>query len=667
MHSARRFSLLLLLIFAALFVFDATARAADDDESYDDYDVTARVMRLSYLRGDVSLRRAGETRWESARLNYPLVEGDTLATGSDSRVEIQIDSRNFMRLAENTVLRVVTLRDEGIALSLSEGKATLRIARFDHAREYFEVDAPKTTVAVEKTGLYRLDVGRDNVQVVVRDDGRARIYSETSGFTLRDGRSASLSYGGAEEGDWQLAYAPARDLWDDWVNERERYLAARLRYDDRTRYYDADVWGAEELDAYGDWTYAGSYGWVWRPHVTVINNYYNWAPYRHGHWVWCPPYGWTWVAEEPWGWAPYHYGRWVYYNNNWCWAPRGVHYKRVYWRPALVAFIYVPTSYGERLAWYPLYYGQRDPHARSYRQQQPARLAPLRSEELARLERINPVALRAVTTVPARSFGTEGARGEAASAEIARRAVTGEPVRGRLPIVPARTDNNSANGGERPVRQTGPARPASLGPAASLPERPTGAGERRVGVPLDNELRRTRLYNNREPRPSSSAGVTTPGTGVAGGERDTGAVVRPARPARIVRPGDSGNNGGSVTPDERPARPARPDLRRAAPTGDGNNGVQPEVRPTPERREGARPPRRETGTPPDTGGRPERRERPAPSTPRPDPPKSEPPQRSSPPPARQESPREQPAPARPAPPPARDDSARPARPDNDNF
>ena len=157
-----------------------------------------------------------------------------------------------------------------------------------------------------------------------------------------------------------------------------------MRYD--AQYYDNYVWGAEDLDAYGNWSYANDYGWIWRPSVTVINNYNDWAPYRYGHWTWCPPYGWTWVGYEPWGWAPYHYGRWVYYDNYWAWCPRSQYYRhRSWWRPALVAF---HISIGNNVSWYPLSYHHRDPRSRYYRAQD--RLTPLSENELANLRRVNP-------------------------------------------------------------------------------------------------------------------------------------------------------------------------------------------------------------------------------------------------------------------------------------
>ena len=210
--------------------FCVIARAADDTDESDDFDVKDRVVRISLITGEVNLKRKGNQDWERARLNYPLIEGDTIATDKDSRMEIQFDARNFVRVAPGSVLRIVTLRDEGIALSLLEGTAIVRLVKFDHSREYFEIDGPRTTMAAEKPGVYRIDVPRDGrVRLTVRDGGSARIYSDTAGFTLRDGRSAELVIDREDTGDWEFFLAAGPDPIDAWVNDRESYLAQRLR------------------------------------------------------------------------------------------------------------------------------------------------------------------------------------------------------------------------------------------------------------------------------------------------------------------------------------------------------------------------------------------------------------------------------------------------------
>ncbi|HEY0100123.1 MAG TPA: DUF6600 domain-containing protein [Pyrinomonadaceae bacterium] len=665
----------------------ATTSALDEEDA--GYEETARVVRVSMLRGDVSLRRAGSKNWEKATLNLPLVEGDRLATGADARLEIQIDARNFVRLGEYATLDIVTLRDEGVALSLPEGTATLRLANFDNDREYFEIDAPKTTLAAEQKGSYRLDVAQNgNVRVTVREGGRARLYSETSGFTLRDGRTAELVYSdGATDGDWELSAARSSDDWDTWVDERERHLASRLRYDRRERYYDNYVWGAEELDAYGDWVNSGEFGYVWRPHVTVINNYHDWAPYRYGHWRWVSPYGWTWVGDEPWGWAPYHYGRWVYVNNYWCWAPRGyAHYGgRSWWRPALVAFVSFGDSYDSNVCWYPLGYHQRDPRSNFYRR---AVNRAIEQQRLANLDRVNPIYQRAVTTMQARQFGRLNVRGQAATKELALRAVTTEPVRGGLRLRPAEADLRTQGEGQTPVvrERKGDALVVRNpnDPSRVLVERKTGAGARKPGLALDEELRRGRIYNNREPRKierigdSNNGGGNTLNSGERGngkntqdrisddnGERKTGAVARPARPIRMPSDGKSVDGGRMTTgapaikrpvvnndvdgrerkvrPVERPGDDATiptPDYRRERPSVRDERAkpiererAAPEVyRPRPEVREERKTQREERPEPRYERPAPTREERPAPREER-SAPREE---RSAPPPQREE-------------------------------
>ncbi|HEX8136389.1 MAG TPA: DUF6600 domain-containing protein [Pyrinomonadaceae bacterium] len=549
---------------AIVLAADNMAEDTPEEES-DEYDVTARVMRTSMLQGEVTLRRAGAKEWERATLNLPLLEGDTLATASDARLEIQIDARNFLRVGADSVLSIVTLREGGIALSLTQGTATLRLARFDAAQEYFEIDAPKSTLSAERAGLYRLDVSPEGkVRFTVRDGGRARIYSETAGFTLREERTAELTDSGAEEGDWQMGAATAFDAWDTWVEERERYLAARLRYEERERYYDQDIWGAEELDAYGDWVSAPEYGgWVWRPRPSAVGSYPNWAPYRYGHWRWRPPYGWTWVGDEPWGWAPYHYGRWVYYNNSWCWAPRGYGYRqrRNWWRPALVVVANVSTSDGDQVAWYPLTHGQHDPYRRNRGRHEERPGQPRPHDRGRHRWPVNP---GAVTCVPAREFGRHWARPRPATTEIARRAANDDPARARLPQAPRDGSEDISGNRDRDRRaRNWPARNPSVNPPGHWRERPTGAALRQPGTPLDRELRRTRFYNGRSPQPSSSPAES----GARPADPSIGAVERPARTSRPSRDRDMDrdrsfrNNWPSR---ERPARerPAReqPDI-----------------------------------------------------------------------------------------------------------
>jgi hypothetical protein len=327
----------------------------------DDYtpDVTARVARISFLRGDVQIRRAGEDQeWERAALNLPLVEGDELSTGAEAWVEIQLDSYNHLRLSPNAYLKFTTLGDEGIAVSLPQGTISLRLRNFEKERAYFEIDAPGTTISLEKAGMFRIDAGdtrNAKIQVSATEGGEARVYSRTAGFTLRSGRSAKIFIEGNYAGDYETSdVARLTDEFDEWVLQRDAVIARRLKDAYYDKYYDRDMYGAEDLNEYGEWIYTNKYGYVWKPFANSVRSYADWSPYRYGHWRWVPVYGWTWVNDEPWGWATYHHGRWVYDSGYWYWTPYAqVRWRRSWWRPALVT---IATWNGSLICWYPLPY-----------------------------------------------------------------------------------------------------------------------------------------------------------------------------------------------------------------------------------------------------------------------------------------------------------------------
>ena len=324
MLQAGKLSWVGLLAFALCACTVAFGEPSDDTR--DNYE-NLRVARITVARGDVQIRRAGQREWEEAAANVPLLEGDRLATGENSRVEIQLNNRNYLRVDENSLLQIVTLRNEGTAVSLPEGSVSLRLADFKRDREYFEIDAPDTTISAKKEGLYRVDAPTNDrrrnedreVLVTITGGGEARVYTQNSGFSIRNGRQARIFLDGDYARDFEMTAARSfSDDFDRWTAEREEKLARR-RYDHA--YYDSQIYGADELHEYGDWIYTNDYGYVWRPSQSVISSYRNWSPYRYGHWRYLPVYGWTWIADEPWGWATSHYGRWVNVNGHWAWCP----------------------------------------------------------------------------------------------------------------------------------------------------------------------------------------------------------------------------------------------------------------------------------------------------------------------------------------------------------
>ena len=145
MHSVKKVLWAVCVVVPFLLVTGVSASEVDDEVP----EVTDRVARISSVSGDVQIRREDAEDWEKAVLDLPIVEGDEIITGPDSRFEIQFDSSTHLRVAANSQLKIVGLRDEGIAIGLPQGTLNLRTIQFDPDKSFFEIDAPKTTVSVQ--------------------------------------------------------------------------------------------------------------------------------------------------------------------------------------------------------------------------------------------------------------------------------------------------------------------------------------------------------------------------------------------------------------------------------------------------------------------------------------------------------------------------------------
>lgn len=547
----------LLIASGSVFVFGATPAqmlnlpaagnvvTTDDDETPD---VTAKVARISHISGEAQIRRLDSQEWERATLNLPIVEGDEIATGSGSRVEIQFDNYRRLRLAEDTQLKIVSLRDEGIAISLSLGSITLRITDFEKDKAFFEIDAPKTTLAVHKPGTFRIDAGKagdEEIRVAATDGGEARVYSENAGFTLKNGRSAKVFIEGSLAGEWETADASrSMDEFDSWAADRDRTIAKKLKDAYYDKYYDRDIYGADDLNAHGQWVNTRNYGYVWRPFDASINHYADWSPYRYGHWRWVPPYGWTWINDEPWGWATYHHGRWIYDAGYWSWSPYG-HYRwaRSWWSPALV----VISIFNNNVCWYPLGYHHR---YNSYNRHRNRRnhgnnpgpdyptggIKPLPNRtptpptgkkfklgglETAQVDQIPP---SGVIVVDADQFGTTTKGNRRAPVTFAKSILAKRSDLPESPQLPVYKDIKGRMGreilSETPKTEVVAARTS------------VGAERRKPNIAMDAELRSTRVFGGRTP-----ITVTTE-NGENGEPRRTGVVVRtpPQKPANTDTP-----------------------------------------------------------------------------------------------------------------------------------
>ena len=313
--TARRFCFLLIL--SSLLVGAAGAVKAAEPEP--------GVARISLIHGDVTSKRGDSGDWVALTVNSPLVRGDTVATGTQSRTEIQLDYANTVRLGDRTEVKLADLTRTQLQVQVKEGVLNLTVLKGSEAE--VEIDTPNVAIRPLKEGRYRVEVVGGETRVIVRK-GEAEALTPQGSTIVKKGKMITVR--GVDDPEYQIAGAADRDNWDRWNEDRDDAMQDARSWGYGSRYYT----GLHDLDRYGRWVYVSGYDWVWSPYADPY-----WAPYRHGRWLWEPYWGWTWVSYEPWGWAPYHYGRWFCHGSAWYWWPGPVHaYYRPTWAPAYVSF-----------------------------------------------------------------------------------------------------------------------------------------------------------------------------------------------------------------------------------------------------------------------------------------------------------------------------------------
>ena len=538
---------------------DAANYSFDDD---DEPEIKARVARISFLSGEAKIKRNGVEEWEKAVLNLPLVEGDEIATDIGARLEIQFDKNSHVRLDENAFLRIVSLKDEAIALSLSLGTMAVRLTAFDKERSSFEIDAPKTTLALQRSGAYRVDAGRDGdteISIAAREGGEARVYSDNAGFTLKNNRSARIFIDGANAGEWASGdTARLNDDFERWSVKRELVVQQSLNTAYYDKYYDNDIYGADDLNTQGEWLNISGYGQVWRPYSSSTSRYNDWSPYRYGQWRWMPPYGWIWVNDEPWGWATYHHGRWFDHGGHWYWSPYSYYRpRRSWWFPALV----VINVFGGNTCWYPLSYRHRWRNYNShYNPRDPRSPGGPRGGRKDVPYEIGNVPVKGIVFTPTETFGTNTKPYKRATPEMTNSILTRKQIDPAVDVPP---DYKAVS--KRISRDIVTEKPRIIDSANGTT---TGAGVRTNGKPMDLVLRDKTVLGGRPPR-TDVIQTTEP--------------ANPRKPGVFERPTTKSDGGKVVfTPRESPPDEVKqPPIRKESPVRVEQPKEQPRYTPPP--------------------------------------------------------------------------------------
>ena len=260
------------------------------------------MARISLMDGEFRFAAAIPGDWVAGVINAPLLADDRIATGPNSRAEVQFDAANMLRLGGNAEIHLAQLEYGHYQIEVARGTVTYRVLRASSAN--VEVDTPSISVRPANQGTYRITVGAAGDTEADRAGGRCR--------GLHPARLAVGARGPDDDGSRH----GRRSRVPDYRRKPHGRLGPLERYPrcgaDRVRPAINMSGRACTVSRISISTASGA-----KCRLTAPCGGRRWwvRAGRHtgtGRWVWLDWYGWTWVSYDPWGWAPYHYGRWFY-------------------------------------------------------------------------------------------------------------------------------------------------------------------------------------------------------------------------------------------------------------------------------------------------------------------------------------------------------------------
>jgi len=281
-------------------------------------DSHVRIVRLSSIEGDVQIDRGSGEGLQRAILNTPIVEGTRLVTGENGLAEVEFENESALRLTGGSEVKFsdLLLSDSGTKINqfrVDKGLVYLETAK---GNDVYRVKVGDTSLLVHRDSLIRLSATPAQVQVAVFK-GDVQLENQAEPVSVH--KKETLTVDAQDPSKYAIAKGTEIERFDAWNKERDDY---RETYAANEGYGGPNLgYGLQDLNYYGNFFYAGGYGYVWQPYG-FAGSLVNWNPYCNGAWMFYPGLGYTWASAYPWGWLPYHYGSWAYINNTgWAWVP----------------------------------------------------------------------------------------------------------------------------------------------------------------------------------------------------------------------------------------------------------------------------------------------------------------------------------------------------------
>lgn len=197
---------------AAVLITTALAGAAPQQRN------ELGVARISSSAGDAAKRHGTRGDLAQAEAGMPLVAGDTVVTGPGGRLEVRLDDSNYLRLSQNSEVRLKQLGERAFQLDVVRGTVSYSMLKYGEAD--VDLQTPNANVVPRKDGVYRVTVLSPKESSVIVRKGEAEVLTPDGNLVVKKGKEASVS----EPRERRIASAPSKDSFDEWSERRNDML-----------------------------------------------------------------------------------------------------------------------------------------------------------------------------------------------------------------------------------------------------------------------------------------------------------------------------------------------------------------------------------------------------------------------------------------------------------
>lgn len=184
------------------------------------YVVSAKAGEVNLVEGDVTQRAAksADEDWQMVIAGDQIADGETVKTGSGSRLEVLLNPGSYFRVSENSEFTFKNTALDHLAIELTRGSAIVEAAQVKgYAGTLLSVATPSGDVNITNGGIYRIDTGTASGSAIEVFKGAAK----ANGSEIKEGKKASLGGGTALISDFNKKDG---DQFDTWSKDRAKNL-----------------------------------------------------------------------------------------------------------------------------------------------------------------------------------------------------------------------------------------------------------------------------------------------------------------------------------------------------------------------------------------------------------------------------------------------------------